>query len=570
MKRTGLWRLATATVATSALLMTTAGGVATAQIPDELDPGQLEELIGEIIGDDDENGDENGDDGLTGTPLDELLDQLDPSQLEELLEELGLDDLQELLDLLDEGDNGDDGDDPSLEDPEVGDGEAGTGDVPEAGLGGFVGTAQGTGLEIGVGLPAELADGAAELLDALGIRDPDTGGIRIALADTQAELHRAAEGEEVDGLAKALVANLLLDSQAADSPGACQGADTVELPPDADVPLLRVSVVDIDCEQTDERAFADAQIAGATVSLAGLIDAGVPEDARSALDEVLDPLNAQLLGALNEACDDVLGTILDPLLPGNESCDALNLQIQNPLDVDIPLVDVDLLGSTSEVTADDDEVTADAQATLANVNVLGLVCVGGDGTDPLTYTASASTDGEDAEQSATAPDAQARLCENEASILRLITDIEALQSIDLLEENVTNLVDGQLEPLFEGVEALLEALGTSVVTNGEPYGQVEGAGAVAGVTPLTVVGVAPFGEIPGLDEFLGDLEVRVEAMSVEAAVNADPDDEDEIPDRDVPEEPGEPTRDLPKTGASAGLIGLLALGAATALRRRED
>ena len=565
MKQTRLWRLATATVATSALLMTAAGGVATAQSPDD-----LEDAVRDLIGDEAEDDGDNGD-GPTGTPLDEVLEALDPSQLEELLDELGLEDLQELLDLLDQDDDGadDNGDEP--EDPEVGDGEAGDGDVPGTDLGGFVGTARGTGLEIGIGLPGELADGLEPLLDGLGIRDTETGGIRIALADTEAELRRAGEGEEVDGLAKALVTNLLLDSEAADQPGACEGADTVELPPDADVPLLRVTVADIDCEQDDERAFANAQLAGATVSLAGLIDAGFPEDVRDGLDQVLDPLNQELLAQLNDNCDDVLGSVLNPLLPGNQACDALNLQVQNPFDVDIPLVDVDLLGSTSEVTADDDEVTADAQSTLAGVNVLGLVCVGGDGTEPLTYTASASTDGDEGTQSASAPEAQARLCPNEASILRLIPDIEAFQSIDLLEENVTNLVDGELEALFEGIEELLAALGGEVVNNGQPYGDIDGAGAVAGVSPLTVVGLAPFGEIPGLDEFLGDLEVRVEAMSVEAAVNAEPD-EPVIPSEEAPpSEPSEPARDLPKTGASAaGLLGLAALGAAAALRRRED
>jgi hypothetical protein len=74
--------------------------------------------------------------------------------------------------------------------------------------------------------------------------------------------------------------------------------------------------------------------------------------------------------------------LLDPLLPARtRPATPSSSSCSNPFDVDIPLVDVDLLGSTSEVTANDDEVTADAQATLAGVNVLGLACVGGDGTD---------------------------------------------------------------------------------------------------------------------------------------------------------------------------------------------
>jgi hypothetical protein len=561
MKQTRLWRLATATVATSALLMTMTGGVATAQ-----DPSDFEDTVRELLeGDDDGDDGENGD-GPTGTPLDEIIALLDPDELAALCEDAP-EEFQELCDAFEGGDNGEA---PEEQDPEIRDGEGGEGDIPDSGVGGFIGTAEATGLVVGVGLPAELAEGLEPLLDGLGIRDDETGGIRISVAETQAELQRAAGGDDVDGLARALATNLLLASEG--DPGACVGSDTVELPPDQDVPLLRIDVVSIDCEQDDERAFAGAQVAGVDISLAGLIEAGFPEDIRDGIDEVLAPLNDELLTQLNDGCDDTLGAVLDELLPGSESCEALELQIRNPFDVDVPLLAVDGLASTSEVTAGDDDVTADAQATLASVNVAGLVCVGTDGGDPLSHVAGVTTDGETGTTSASAADAS-RLCENDASILRLIDGADALGSIELFETNITNLADGQLEELFEGIEALFEAIGLTIVTAGNPYEQVEGAGAVAGVTPLTVVGVAPFGEIPGLDEFLGDLEVSVAAMEVEAAVNTEPDDP-RIPAEETPtepSEPAEPARDLPKTGASAaGLLGLAALGAAAALRRRED
>ena len=557
MSKTRIWRIGTAALAASALLMATMGG-ATAQTPelgDVLDPGQLDQLT-ELLGDD--NGEDNG--GLTGTPLDDVLDQL------------GLDSLEDLLALLDgdNGDNGGDGEDGEP-DPEIRDGEAGEGQVPEAGIGGFVGRANATGLEIAVGLPEPLRDGAGEVLDALGIGGPH--GIHIKVADTEAELRRAAAGDEAEGLARALATNLLLDSGAADSPGACQpgealGETEVELPPDQEVPLLRVALGNISCEESDERMFANAEVTGVRVSLAGLIEAGLPGDVADGVDQVLDPLNEQLLAEVNAACDDTLGALLGELLPGSDACEALELQIRNPFDVDVPLVDVSGLTSTSEVTADNSSVTADASATLASVNLAGLICVGTDGGDPLSHTAAVSTDGETGNANATAVDAS-RLCENDTSILRLIDGENVSDSLQLLGTDITNLLDGQLQQVFDGLDALADALGATVVTGGAPYETVEGSGAVAGVEPLTVVGLAPFGEIPGLDEFLGDLEVRVTAMEVEAAVNAAPDDGIITPAAPgEPEHPEEPP--LPKTGAGAGLLGLAAMAGAVALRRRDE
>jgi hypothetical protein len=64
--------------------------------------------------------------------------------------------------------------------------------VPEAGVGGFAGYANASGTTVCVGLPAELRDGLAPLLDGLGIAgacdEVGTNGIRIDLAQTQADL----------------------------------------------------------------------------------------------------------------------------------------------------------------------------------------------------------------------------------------------------------------------------------------------------------------------------------------------------------------------------------------------
>jgi hypothetical protein len=131
-----------------------------------------------------------------------------------------------------------------------------------------------------------------------------TGGIRIALADTEAELQRAAEGEEVEGLAKALVTNLLLGLRGRRPARRLPGRRHRRAPAGRDVPLLRITVADIDCEQDDERAFANAQLAGATVSLAGLIEAGFPEDIRDRLRRgAIDQLNEKLWRARRGICN---------------------------------------------------------------------------------------------------------------------------------------------------------------------------------------------------------------------------------------------------------------------------
>jgi hypothetical protein len=81
-------------------------------------------------------------------------------------------------------------------------------------------------------------------------------------------------------------------------------------------------------------------------------------------------------------------------------------------------------------------VTATAEATLTGLNVLGMACLGGDGTAPYTFTSTATTDGETATRSATAPDLQLRLCQQDQSLLRTLMssdiplgDIAALEQV---------------------------------------------------------------------------------------------------------------------------------------------
>jgi hypothetical protein len=212
-------------------------------------------------------------------------------------------------------------------------------------------------------------------------------------------------------------------------------------------------------------------------------------------------------------------------------------------------------------------VTATASATFTGLNVLGVACVGGDGTSPLTFTSTATTDGQTATRSATAPDLQARLCSQDQSVLRtLMSSDQPLGDIAILEQIVQ---ESELEPLFDGLDQLLEALGTYALTEGKAYtNPVEGAGTSAGTTPFAIVASLPLSALPGLEDTpLGELGVAVIGNETAVGVNATP---VVTPAGAPPQAAPTPSDPLPHTGPGlAGLLGLGALGAAAALRRRD-
>ncbi len=528
----------------------------------------------------------------------EGLDELSPEQLEDLLdteglEELSPEQLQGLIDtLMDQapgggeggGDEGDDSD-PADAPDENGDGSG----IPGADAGAFTGVASARGLFVGVGLPDQLAEPLEPLLEGLGI-DGDDGdpAIAINVAETNAELRRAAAGEDVDGLAEALVLNAVLGSEQAGAPGACQGNDmTVEIP-DEQTPLLTLDVANIDCEQDDERAFADAQLAGVEINLGNLIDLAGAEALRDGFDQVLEPVNDQLLGAINDACPDALGGITDGLdqLPildadGDPICDAVELDLENVFDVDVPLLDVELLEATSEVTNDGATLVAEGRSGLANLSLGGLVCVEGpEQNEELEFLSRAQTDGQTGQATRQAPETTARLCDNPA-LAQILDAEELLNSVEIAGQGLADIVDVQelTDAIEDGLDMLLVDTEESLTTAGET--NEEGAGAAAS-SRLDIVNLGPFREVEGLsDTPLGDITVNVTAMDTTAAVNAgpapagpggDPDPDEPAPDPN-PEPAGDPDPDpgpLPNTGAgAAGVVGLAALGGAAALRRRH-
>jgi hypothetical protein len=558
--RTRTWRLVTAAVAMGAMTLTMAGP-AVAQVPGDLgsllDPGQLE--------------------------------QLSPEQLTALLDQLGLPEgtpLDAILDAIRDAVGGGDGDgDDAGDAPGTGGGDvegealSGSAAVPDAGVGGFAGYAKASGTTVCVGLPAELRDGLAPLLDALGIAgscdEVGLTGIRIDLAQTEADLRRAALGDDPESRAQGLITNLLLGSPELDAPGGCTGGPVDVAVPDASTPLLTLSLLGVDCEETGERAFADVRIAGVDIRLGNLIELGLPAELRSGLGDAIAQLNEALLAPVGEGLCQVTDPVLEGLLGGGTLCEGGRsfLQLTNPLDLDVPLVDLDLITASSEVVNDDETVTATASATFTGLNVLGIACLGGDGTTPYTFTSTATTDGETATRSATAPDLQLRACSQEQSLLRsLMSRTDPLGDIAIVERVVQQqLLEGNLQQVFDGLNELLTALDTRVLHQGRAYtNPVEGAGTSAGTTPFAVVAALPLSVLG--DTPLGDIGVAVIGNETSVGVNATP---------GVAPAGGEPTpapapaptpsAPLPHTGAGlAGLLGLAALGAAGALRRRDE
>ncbi|MFA9446285.1 hypothetical protein [Egicoccus sp. AB-alg6-2] len=566
------WRRATALVAAGMLALGVPGLAAAQPAPGEfggledvLDPARLEDLLGGLDPDErrqllDALTGEGGDAPQLPPELQQVLDQLLA-----LLDEVGLPDPGG------EGDDGaEDAERPDAAAPRIG-GDATT---PEAGVGGFAAYAEASGATVCVGVPAALAEGLTPVLEGLGIAggcdfgETRTAGIRLDLGKAETDLRRAAADEPIDADARAFVTNLLLASEAADQPGACEGGPMeATLPPDGP-PLVTFTLLGVDCASDDARAFADVRIAGVDIGLGNLVEHGLPVEARDALGQVVDGLNEQLLGQLDPALCELSDPVLDGLLGGGSLCETDGngassvLRLHNPLDADIPLVDLGLVAATSEIVHDDGTVTATATSTFSHLNALGIACLGGDGEAPATFTATASTDGIEAARSATAPDVQVRACPQEQSLLRLVAAEGPLGDVAVLERVVRDdLLGGALAPVFGGLDQLLAALSTRALTPGQAYtGDIEGAGTSAGTTPFVVAATLPLAGLPGLSEVGGEIAVIVHANETRVGVNAEP---VEVVAAEVPDEP------LPHTGAGlTGVLGLAAMAGAVALRRR--
>ncbi|WP_052664481.1 hypothetical protein [Nitriliruptor alkaliphilus] len=456
------------------------------------------------------------------------------------------------------------------------------GEIPETGLGGFAGYAEAEGVIAFVGLPAALAEGLDPLLQALGIAGTspldgdETSGLRIDLARVQADLERAAAGEDISSESSAFITNLILASADFDEPGACQGGP-IEVAVPEDLPFLTFTLAGVDCEESDERAFADVQITGLGIFLGNLIAQGDSDGQLAAgIQAAIDGLNENLLANANELlCPIGEGLLGDDAI---ESCDADEpiLQLENPLEIDIPLIDLDLIQATAEVTQDGDSVTATATSSVAGLNTIGVVCA------DQVHTSTATSDGTTASRDANVTSLDGSTCNTDQTLFRLLLGDGPLGDVGLFDAILQDdALDGSLEPLFEGLNELLDALSTAALTGGTAnLGPIEGAGTTASTSPFVVAQTIPFDAIEPLEP-LGEIRIVVAGGHTAVGVNAVPAGVEPPAAPEQPEQPAQPVTpagpgdpatptNLPRTGAGAGaLLGLAALGAAAALRRRS-
>lgn len=450
----------------------------------------------------------------------------------------------------------------------------------ELGAGAFIGCAGATGLQVRIGLPAEL-EGLNALFEPLGLSSPmggfgehcetdftDSGfGIYLDLSRTQAELHRAALGDEPTALAEALATNLVLEN------APCTGLGSASLP-DEETPVLTVELLDVNCEESGQRALAEAKVAGVYLNLGTLVQLIGADALTEAVEQLLGALNENLLAPLDDVVcqvtDEGVDTVLDAILGGTLSlCDEISLQLQNITDARVPLIDLDVLDTTSDVSMDGDRVTATATAELAGLELAGLVCVEGSQVgSPLMYTSTVSSGGgQAATASASSTDVTARMCGN-PSLLQIVGADGLLNSVRIGDNTLDEILGENLQAVEDGIEQLLVALGISVApVKDADIESVDGNRALAATPPFTIASVAPFAALPGFNETpLAAISVSVSGLETFAFADSR---DIELP-RQPPVEP--PPIQLPRTGtpAAAGLIGLGAMAAAVALRRRND
>lgn len=442
----------------------------------------------------------------------------------------------------------------------------------------FDSSGSGQALTVAVGLPSALADGLAPALEQVPGVTLEDGALTIRLANVLADLELpldAGAPGQVTALADATSLTGSLSGLVEQVAGGVACLDTpldVTIPPDADVPLVSMRLLQAECtaDEAGRRSIAASQIADLEVNLAGalaLLPAEASEQVTATLDEVvdqvtqdvLDPLTDQVLTPVQDALNENLGTNVD-----------LSEAVRVPELFDLPLVSIDLIESTTRTLTDGDVIRSISSASLAGVSLLGTVCL-----PDTTYTSEAFATGEPGGNGyeTSIPTIDVAVCETAtlSPILRL------LEQDGIVGDVLVNLGDGELRPLAElldgsdvplqdvldGLDGLLATLGVSTLVQGQQANAAaseDGRDASAGVTPFSI-GVAPLGDaLAGTP--LDGLDVTIAGLGVDAAVAAAP--------APAEEPAAAPTPALPRTGggALAGLLGALALGGAVALRRR--
>lgn len=442
----------------------------------------------------------------------------------------------------------------------------------------FDSSGSGRALTIAVGLPGAMADQLAPALQEVPGVSLEDGALTISLANVLADLELPIDGGQpgaVTALADATSLTGSLSGLVDQVTGGVQCLDTpvdVTVPPDADVPLVSLRLLQAECtaDEDGRRSIAASKIADLEVNLAGalaLLPAEVSEQVTTALDDVtqqvtdtvLDPLTEQVLTPVQDAVNENSGARID-----------LSEAVRVPELVDLPLVSIDLIESTTRTLTEGDTIRSVSSATLAGVSLLGTVCL-----PDTTYTSEAFATGEPGGNgyATSVPTIDVQVCDTAtlSPILRL------LEQDGVVGDVLVNLGDGQLKPLgellqgsdlpledvFDGIDGLLATLGVSTIVQGRETNAAasdDGRRASAGVEPFTI-GVTPLGDATA-DTPLDGLGVTIAGLGLDTAVAAAP--------APIEEAAADPAPALPRTGggALAGLLGVVALGGAFTLRRR--
>lgn len=455
--------------------------------------------------------------------------------------------------------------------------------APDQGPYVFDAAGSGQAVSVVVGLPPALADGLAPVVEQVPGVTIDDDQLIVSLASVLSELELPLVGQspgDVSSVATATQVTGSLQGLVEQLTGAVQCLDTpldVTIPPGAETPLVSLQLLQAECvtDAAGRLSVASSKIADFEVNLAGalaILPAEVAAPVTDAVDEltgtvtdqVLTPIVDQVLTPVQDAINDNLGLGVD-----------LTEAVRVPELIDLPLVSIDLIESTTQSLTEGESVRQVSSATLAGVSLLGTVCI-----PDTTYRAEAFATGEPGGNDflTSIPPIDLAICETStlSPILRLL-DVEGV-----LGDVLVNLGDGQLKPLSEllggvglptedvlgGIEDLLATLGVSTIVQGQQTNAVrseDGRQAGVAVDPFRVT-VAPLANfVTGTP--LEGLKVELRGLTVAGNVAAAPAPEVTAP---APAPAPEPAPALPRTGggAVAGLLGVLAIGGSLALRRR--
>lgn len=453
----------------------------------------------------------------------------------------------------------------------------------------FDAAGSGQAVSVVVGLPQALADGLSPVIEQVPGVSIDGNELIVSLSSVLSELELPLAGElpgDVSALAEASQVTGSLEGLVETiTGGPIECIDSpldITVPPDADVPLVSLQLLQADCvtDAAGRTSIAASKIADLEVNLAGalaILPAEVSQPVNDAVDQITDAVNNDVLTPL---VDQVLTPVQDAI---NENLGLgvdLSEAVRVPELIDLPLVSIDLIESRTESLTEGDVVRQVSSATLAGVSLLGTVCI-----PDTTYRAEAFATGEPGgnDYATSIPPIDLAICEtnNLNPILRLL-DVDGV-----LGDVLVNLGDGQLKPLSEllgqtglpaedvlnGLDDLLATLGVSTVVQGQQVDAVrseDGRQAGVAVDPFRVT-VAPLANFV-VGTPLEGLKVEVRGLQVAGNVAAAPAPEAPITPQAPPPAPApEPeVPAMPRTGGGAllGLLGVMALGGAFTLRRR--